>query len=89
MSPLLLLASAAPESENREASPIALVLILVLLVALVFLIRSMNKHLRKVPSSFSPTDDPADGTDRPGPTAPADRTDPTGPPAEPVRRDAP
>jgi len=45
-----LLAAAA---ENREASPIALVIILLLLVALVFLIRSMNKHLRKVPGSFS------------------------------------
>ena len=41
MSPLLLAAAA----ENREASPIALVVILLLLVALVFLVRSMNKHL--------------------------------------------
>jgi hypothetical protein len=49
MSPLLLAAAA----ENREASPIALVVILLLLVALVILIRSMNKHLRKVPGSFS------------------------------------
>ena len=56
MSPLLLLASAAPAApatENREASPIALVLVLVLLVALIFLIRSMNKHLRKIPTSFT------------------------------------
>jgi uncharacterized protein HemY len=45
-----LLAAAA---ENREASPIGLVVILLLVVALVFLIRSMNKHLRKVPRSFS------------------------------------
>jgi FtsH-binding integral membrane protein len=63
MSSLLLLASAAPAApatENREASPIALVLVLVLLVALVFLIRSMNKHLRKIPSSFSKTDTPAE-----------------------------
>jgi Na+-transporting methylmalonyl-CoA/oxaloacetate decarboxylase gamma subunit len=52
MIPLLLAAPAAPAPENREASPIALVLVLVLLVALVFLIRSMNKHLRKVPESF-------------------------------------
>jgi hypothetical protein len=48
-----LLLLAAPATENREASPIALVLVLILLVALVFLIRSMNKHLRKVPASFS------------------------------------
>ena len=49
LSPLLLAAAA----ENREASPIALVVILLLLVALVVLVRSMNKHLRKVPDSFS------------------------------------
>ena len=48
MSPLL-----AAAAENREASPIGLVVILLLLVALVFLVRSMNKHLRKVPGSFS------------------------------------
>jgi hypothetical protein len=52
MSPLLLAAAA----ENREASPIGLVVILLLLVALVFLVRSMNKHLRKVPGSFSRSD---------------------------------
>ena len=52
----MLLAAAA---ENREASPIALlVVILLLLVALVFLVRSMNKHLRKVPGSFSRSERP-------------------------------
>ena len=51
----MLLAAAA---ENREASPIALVVILLLLVALVFLVRSMNKHLRKVPGSFSRSEQP-------------------------------
>jgi hypothetical protein len=57
MSPLLLAATtAAPAAENREASPIALVVVLILVVALVFLIRSMNRHLRKVPSSFSRSD---------------------------------
>jgi hypothetical protein len=62
MSPLLLAAAA----ENREASPIGLVVILLLLVALVFLVRSMNKHLRKVPSSFSRSES---RTERP-PTTP-------------------
>jgi hypothetical protein len=59
MSPLLLLATAAPAApatESREASPIALVLVLVLLVALIFLVRSMNKHLRKIPSDFMKSD---------------------------------
>jgi FtsH-binding integral membrane protein len=63
MSSLLLLASAAPAApatENREASPIALVLVLVLLVALIFLIRSMNKHLRKIPADFTKKEPPAE-----------------------------
>ena len=47
MSPLLLAAA-----EEREASPIALVLILCLIVAVVLLIRSMNKHLRRLPARF-------------------------------------
>jgi hypothetical protein len=71
-----LLAAAA---ENREASPIALVVILLLLVALVFLIRSMNKHLRRVPGSFSRSEQ------RPGapnaPNAPAARN-PAGEPED-------
>jgi hypothetical protein len=74
MSPLLLLASAAPAApaaENREASPIALVLILILLVALIFLVRSMNKHLRKIPSSFMKSDTPAEP--EPAPRAEPDR----------------
>jgi len=43
--------------EEREASPIALVVILLLLIALVLLIRSMNRHLRKVPGSFRGRDE--------------------------------
>jgi hypothetical protein len=42
----------AAAAEGREAGPIGLVVVLCLLVALVFLIRSMNKHLRKVPTDF-------------------------------------
>lgn len=48
MTPSLLAAAA----ENREASPIALVVILCLAMAVVLLIRSMNRHLRKVSTSF-------------------------------------
>jgi hypothetical protein len=62
MSPLLL---AAPATEAREASPIALVLVLLLLVALIFLVRSMNKHLRKVPSSFMASETTPDPETRP------------------------
>ena len=38
--------------EFGKASPIGLVVILLLLIATVFLIRSMSKHLRRVPASF-------------------------------------
>jgi len=47
----------AAAAEEREASPIALVIILCLLVAVVLLIRSMNRHLRKIPPSFADRDD--------------------------------
>jgi type II secretory pathway component PulC len=63
VTPLLL---AAPAAENREASPIALVLILVLLVALIFLVRSMNKHLRRVPTEFPRPDTPEDPAEKDG-----------------------
>ena len=68
MSPLLL---AAPATENREASPIALVLVLILLVALIFLIRSMNKHLRKIPDSFPRSEVPPSAVGRAAAAAPA------------------
>ena len=42
----------AAATEGREASPIGLVVILGLAIAVVLLIRSMNKHLRKVRTSF-------------------------------------
>jgi hypothetical protein len=43
----------AAATEAREASPIALVVILCLAIAVVLLIRSMNKHLRKVRTGFT------------------------------------
>lgn len=42
--------------EFGSAGPVALIVILLLLVATVFLIRSMSKHLKKVPASFDPAD---------------------------------
>ena len=50
---------APPPGEGPEfgkASPVALVVIVLLGLATVFLIRSMTKHLRRVPASF---DEPA------------------------------
>jgi hypothetical protein len=70
---------AAPATQGREASPIALVIILVLLVAVVLLIRSMNRHLRKIPPTFTDRDmhgNPVRGTDTGAPPAPDAGTDP-------------
>jgi len=53
---------AAPES--GKAGPLGLLVILLLGVATVLLIRSMNRHLRKVPPSF---DRPAEPDKRPDP----------------------
>jgi hypothetical protein len=51
----------APGSDRGEefgkTSPIALVVILLLGVATVLLIRSMNKRLRNVPESFDPPEE--------------------------------
>ena len=55
--------------EFGKASPIGLVVIILLFLATVVLIRSMNKHLRKVPASFdgpvatSPDSGPGSGPD--------------------------
>lgn len=49
--------------EFGGSSPIGLVVVLLLALALALLIRSMNKHLRKVPKSFDDADEqrPGDG----------------------------
>jgi hypothetical protein len=44
-----------------KSSPVGFVVLLLFFVAVIFLIRSMNKHLRRVPESFDePADDRAD-----------------------------
>lgn len=40
--------------EFGGSSPVGLVVILTLFVVTFFLVRSMNKHLKKVPASFEP-----------------------------------
>lgn len=45
--------------EFGGSSPIGLVVILALFVVTFFLVRSMNKHLKKVPASFEPSDEQA------------------------------
>ena len=37
-----------------KSSPVGLLVVLLLLVAVAFLVRSMTKHLKRVPASFDP-----------------------------------
>ena len=65
------LARDADGPEFGKASPLGLLIVLVLLVATVFLIRSMSRHLKKLPADFDRDDPVADqaadeGTDAPG-----------------------
>ncbi|HEY1973235.1 MAG TPA: hypothetical protein VGH89_35155 [Pseudonocardia sp.] len=58
------LAENPPPAQGPEfggSSPIGLVVTLVLLVVLIFLIRSMNGHLRKLPKSFDPPPEETEG----------------------------
>ena len=50
--------------EFGEASPIALVVVILLGIALVFLIRSMTKHLKRVPATFDPPEKPEAPSDK-------------------------
>lgn len=57
-------------AEFGKASPIGLVIILMLLIGVFWLVRSMNKQLGKLPSTYDPDHPEADqevddGTDRP------------------------
>ena len=61
--------------EFGKASPIGLVVILVLLIATVFLVRSMTKHLRRVPASFDPPATDTPPADAPSPDAGASSPD--------------
>jgi hypothetical protein len=59
--------------EFGKASPVGLVVLVVLFLATILLIRSMNKHLRKVPASFEAdaSDDAATDASPDGPVAPS------------------
>ncbi len=59
-----------------KSSPVGLLVLILFFIAVAFLIRSMNKHLKRVPASFDqpetepaepdkPTDKPADKPDSP------------------------
>jgi len=67
-----------------KASPIGLLVVVLLVIATLFLLRSMNRQLRKVPKSFDrdhpqldqAADEGTDAVEDPG----AGRSDPTRPP---------
>ena len=51
------------DSDTGKGSPIGFFVVLVLVIAVYFLYRSMNRHLKRVPDSFDPpppTGEPAD-----------------------------
>ena len=50
-----LLAEQAPEDVGKSG-PLGLLLTVVLLIAVFLLVRSMSKHLKKIPPSFDPED---------------------------------
>src|ERR1700743_1003649 len=59
--------------EFGSSDPVALILIIALFVAVAVLIRSMSKHLKKVPASF----DPPSESESVAEAAPADGAEPT------------
>jgi hypothetical protein len=68
----VVLAGSSPTGpEFGKASPVGLAIVLLLLIGTALLVRSMNKHLRGLPSKFhpdhpEPDQEADDGTD-PGP----------------------
>lgn len=63
-----------------KASPVGLLIVVLLLISTLFLLRSMNRQLKKVPESFDPKhpepDQAADeGTDAVDPESTPDQTD--------------
>ncbi|HVV10983.1 hypothetical protein [Amycolatopsis sp.] len=48
-----------------KSSPVGFLLLLVFLVAVAFLVRSMTKHLKRVPASFDPDGEQATGGEQP------------------------
>jgi hypothetical protein len=62
LAPLAVLA--VPDDGSRRAGPMALLVITLLAIAAFFLVRSMLRHLRRVPPSFDRPDEPRPPDDR-------------------------
>ena len=66
--------SVLADSDVGKGSPIGLLVVLLLVVAVYFLYRSMNRHLRKVPPAFDqPAGRPAEAN-HPGEQPPEDES---------------
>lgn len=59
-----------------KSSPVGLLVLLVFLIAVAFLARSMTKHLKRVPASFDPPEEPKDEEETPSSEAEAEEKKP-------------
>jgi hypothetical protein len=76
--------------EWGKAAPIGLLVILLLVIATYFLLRSMVRKINKVPASFDPPGEDADDSivaETVAPEHPANASDVTGPDADPGSTD--
>ncbi|WP_459706796.1 hypothetical protein [Actinophytocola sp. KF-1] len=64
-----------------KSSPVGLLVLLLFFIAVAFLVRSMTKHLKRVPASFDKEQEPAAAAD-PADTAEAKSEQPVDAPAE-------
>ena len=51
--------------EFGSSGPVALIVLIVLLVAVAFLVKSMSRHLKRVPATFDPPEPPPADQDKP------------------------
>jgi hypothetical protein len=82
----IFLADDAPRNRGPDfgkASPVGLLVIVLLLVATFLLVRSLNRQLKKVPQSFDPANPAPDQAADEGTVGPDQPTDRDGPPHEP------
>ncbi|WP_031469388.1 hypothetical protein [Sciscionella sediminilitoris] len=90
MSAALVLAGKQPGDQTGgngpdfgKASPVALLVVLLLLIAVVFLVRSMTKHLRRAQRNLAGPEEKADGTGaEPGSSAESGSADNAAEPGE-------
>lgn len=61
-------------AESTEAGPTGLLIIVLLGLSIVFLVRSMRKHLRRIPASFDDPEPTGDTGSPPPPTSGEHRT---------------